>query len=231
MRESSDRSADDPPEVAAEGSARDAAGVSRRDLLRLGFRGAGGLTLAGLVDVPAMRAATGLEALGRQRVHDLVQLLLVRVRDDRRRPRRQAHHDGGRLRPHRQSRLAVRQRHLDVRDARLSQAPDDPLYRAPGSDHWEESRWKDAVERIAQKIRKARDETWIATEKVGDRGGSGQPDRRDRPSWAARRTRTRSATSSRRRPGCSAWPTSSTRPDFDTAPRSPVWGQRSVGGR
>jgi len=32
--------------------------VSRRDLLRLSLRGAGGLTLAGLVDVPAARAAT-----------------------------------------------------------------------------------------------------------------------------------------------------------------------------
>ena len=42
-----------------------------------------------------------------------------------------------------------------------------PLYRAPGSDHWEEIVWEDAVERIAQKIRKTRDATWVATEKVG----------------------------------------------------------------
>jgi formate dehydrogenase major subunit len=41
-----------------------------------------------------------------------------------------------------------------------------PKYRAPGSDHWEEISWDDAVERIAQKIRKTRDATWIATEKV-----------------------------------------------------------------
>ena len=51
------------------------------------------------------------------------------------------------------------------------------------------------------------------------------------PSSAARRTRTRSATSSRRRRACSGMPSSSTRPDFDTAPRSPVWGPRSVGAR
>ena len=106
-----------------------------------------------------------------------------------------------------------------------------PKYRAPGSDHWEDISWQDAVNRLAQKIRKTRDETWIATEKVGDREGSGQSDGRDRVSWAALRTRTRSATSSRRRPGCSASPTSSTRPDFDIAPRSPVWGPRSGGGR
>ena len=44
-----------------------------------------------------------------------------------------------------------------------------PQYRAPGSDHWEEISWEDAVARIAKKIRKTRDETWIATEKVGDK--------------------------------------------------------------
>lgn len=44
-----------------------------------------------------------------------------------------------------------------------------PRYRAPGSDHWEEISWESAVERVAQKIRKTRDATWIATEKVGDK--------------------------------------------------------------
>jgi formate dehydrogenase major subunit len=44
-----------------------------------------------------------------------------------------------------------------------------PLYRAPGSDRWEELSWKDAAERVARKIKKVRDETWIATEKIGDR--------------------------------------------------------------
>src|ERR1700745_2283372 len=43
-----------------------------------------------------------------------------------------------------------------------------PQYRAPGSDRWEDISWANAVERIAQKIRKTRDATWIATEKLGD---------------------------------------------------------------
>jgi formate dehydrogenase major subunit len=41
-----------------------------------------------------------------------------------------------------------------------------PRYRAPGSDHWEDISWDDAISRVAQKIRKTRDETWIATEMV-----------------------------------------------------------------
>ena len=44
-----------------------------------------------------------------------------------------------------------------------------PLYRAPGSDHWEELTWQEAVNRIAQRIKKHRDDSWIATEKVGDK--------------------------------------------------------------
>jgi formate dehydrogenase major subunit len=42
-----------------------------------------------------------------------------------------------------------------------------PRYRAPGSDHREEISWENAVERVAQKIRKTRDATWIATERLG----------------------------------------------------------------
>ena len=43
-----------------------------------------------------------------------------------------------------------------------------PRYRAPGSNHWTDISWDEAVERIAQKIRKTRDATWTATEKLGD---------------------------------------------------------------
>jgi formate dehydrogenase major subunit len=43
-----------------------------------------------------------------------------------------------------------------------------PRYRPPGSDRWEDISWNDAITRVAQKIRKTRDATWIATEKVGD---------------------------------------------------------------
>ena len=53
-----DESSEGSVESAPVGPSGPAATVSRRDLVRLGFRGAGGLTLAGLVDVPAARAAT-----------------------------------------------------------------------------------------------------------------------------------------------------------------------------
>ena len=44
-----------------------------------------------------------------------------------------------------------------------------PRYRGPGSDHWEEISWENAVERVAQKIKATREATWVATETLGDR--------------------------------------------------------------
>jgi formate dehydrogenase major subunit len=44
-----------------------------------------------------------------------------------------------------------------------------PRYRAPGADRWVDISWDEAVDRIAQKVRKTRDSSWIAAEKLGDR--------------------------------------------------------------
>lgn len=41
-----------------------------------------------------------------------------------------------------------------------------PLYRAPGSDQWEEISWDMAIEKVAQKIKEIRDTHWIAGETV-----------------------------------------------------------------
>jgi formate dehydrogenase major subunit len=44
-----------------------------------------------------------------------------------------------------------------------------PLYRAPGSDKWEKISWKEAIDKVAYKIKQTRDRNWIATEKDGDK--------------------------------------------------------------
>ncbi len=43
-----------------------------------------------------------------------------------------------------------------------------PLYRAPGSDRWQELSWDEALEKLAAKLRATRDATWVATEKDGE---------------------------------------------------------------
>jgi formate dehydrogenase major subunit len=46
-----------------------------------------------------------------------------------------------------------------------------PLYRAPGSDRWQEISWDEAIDRIARKVKLVRDGNWIATEKDKDKDG------------------------------------------------------------
>lgn len=44
-----------------------------------------------------------------------------------------------------------------------------PMYRAPGSDKWQEISWDEAYDRIAKKIKDTRDKNWKATEMDGDK--------------------------------------------------------------
>ena len=141
--------------------------LNRRDWLKASIGGGAGLALGGLLDVPAVRAAAKeLEAGERQRVHHLLQLLLVRVRHDR------AVRDGKLLTMEGDYDHIVNRGSLCVKGISMfathasPQRLTTPRYRAPGSDHWEDISWDDAITRVAQKIRKTRDETWIATEKV-----------------------------------------------------------------
>ena len=100
-----------------------------------------------------------------------------------------------------------------------------PRYRAPGSDHWEEISWQDAVERIAQKIRKTRDATWIATETLGDT--EVPVNRTEAIAFMGGAQNTNEECYLFQKAARLLGLTSSNiRLDFDTAPRSPVWGQR-----
>ena len=43
-----------------------------------------------------------------------------------------------------------------------------PLYRAPGSDKWEEKVWEWMVDQIAQRVKETRDSSFIHKEKIAD---------------------------------------------------------------
>jgi formate dehydrogenase major subunit len=144
--------------------------ITRRDLFRLTFPGAGGLALGGLLDVAAMRAAT--TNLKLSNVSEFTTScnfcscgcgMIAAVRD------------GELLKMEGDYDHIVNRGSLCVKGISMfatHASPNrltTPRYRAPGSDHWEDITWDDAVARVAQKIRKTRDATWIATEKVGDK--------------------------------------------------------------
>jgi len=144
-------------------------GISRRDWLRASVGGGVGLALDGLLDLPAARAATqnfklsdvsefttscNFCSCGCGMVAAVRDGKLVSLEGD-------FDHvvNGGSLCVKGISMFAT---HASPQRLRT------PRYRAPGSDRWVEISWEDAVERIAQKIRKTRDESWIATEKFGN---------------------------------------------------------------
>ena len=144
--------------------------ISRRDLFRLGLSAAAGLSLDGLVNAREIRAAT--EQLKLSHIAEFTTScnfcscgcgMIAAVRDGKL-IAMEGDYD------HIVSRGSLCVKGIAMFAAHASpKRLTAPLYRAPGSDRWEELSWKDAAERVARKIKKVRDETWIATEKLGDR--------------------------------------------------------------
>jgi formate dehydrogenase major subunit len=149
---------------------RNLATFNRRDWLRMATGGGAGLALGALVDLSAVRAAA--QNLKLSNVNEFTTScnfcscgcgMVASVREGK-----LIAMEGDYDHIVNRGSLCVKGISMFATHAspnRLSK----PLYRAPGSDRWEEISWDDAIARIAHKIRKTRDETWIATEKVGDK--------------------------------------------------------------
>src|SRR6516165_8580911 len=143
--------------------------VSRRQLLRLATGGGAGLALGGLIDLSTVRAAT--QQLKLSNVNEFTTScnfcscgcgMIAAVRDEK-----LIAMEGDYDHVVNRGSLCVKGISMFATHASPNRLAA-PRYRAPGSDHWEEISWENAVDRVAQKIRKARDTTWIATEKLGD---------------------------------------------------------------
>jgi formate dehydrogenase major subunit len=144
--------------------------ISRRDVLTLSVGGGAGLALGGLLDMPA--AAAAARSLKLSDVQEFTTScnfcscgcgMIAAVRD-------------GKLISmegdfdHIVNRGALCVKGISMFATHTSpKRLTTPRYRAPGSDHWEDISWDDAITRVAQKVRKTRDATWIATEQVGDK--------------------------------------------------------------
>jgi formate dehydrogenase major subunit len=141
--------------------------VTRRDLLKLTVGGGTGLAVGGLLDMPALKAATAEMKLSN--VNEFTTScnfcscgcgMIAAVRDGKL-LKMEGDYD------HIVNRGSLCVKGISMFATHASpQRLTKPQYRAAGSDHWQEISWDDAITRVAQKIRKTRDETWIATEKV-----------------------------------------------------------------
>lgn len=49
-----------------------------------------------------------------------------------------------------------------------SRRVEQPLYRAPGSDHWQEMAWDEFLDRLAQRIKESRDATFVTEDANGN---------------------------------------------------------------
>jgi formate dehydrogenase major subunit len=143
--------------------------VSRRQLLRLATGGGAGLALGGLIDLSTVRAAT--QQLKLSNVNEFTTScnfcscgcgMIAAVRDGK-----LIAMEGDYDHVVNRGSLCVKGISMFATHASPNRLTT-PRYRAPGSDHWEGISWQDAVDRVAQKIRKTRDTTWTATEKLGD---------------------------------------------------------------
>ena len=143
--------------------------VSRRQLLRLATGGGAGLALCGLIDLSTVRAAT--QQLKLSNVNEFTTScnfcscgcgMIAAVRDGK-----LIAMEGNYDHVVNRGSLCVKGISMFATHASPNRLAT-PRYRAPGSDHWEGISWQDAVDRVAQKIRKTRDTTWTATEKLGD---------------------------------------------------------------
>jgi len=140
---------------------------NRRDWLKTTFGGGAGLALGGLLDVPAVEAAS--RELKLANVSEFTTScnfcscgcgMIASVRDGKL-LKMEGDYD------HIVNRGSLCVKGISMFATHASpQRLMKPRYRAPNSDQWQEISWDDAITRVAQKIRKTRDETWIATEKL-----------------------------------------------------------------
>src|SRR5438093_7948450 len=144
--------------------------LSRRDFLRYGMAAASSAAASGTIDLsPVEAAATSLRineakafpGVGPSCAVGCAQLIYVKdgkivdIEGDPDTP-----HTEGALCPKGSSTYQ-----LSINARRLTK----PLYRAPGSDHWEEKPLDWMMERIAERIKKTRDESFVEKAKVGDK--------------------------------------------------------------
>ena len=142
--------------------------INRRDWLRAAVGGSVGLALDGLLDLPTVKAAT--QKLKLSNVSEFTTScnfcscgcgMIAAVREGK-----LIAMEGDYDHIVNRGSLCVKGISMFATHASPNRLQT-PRYRAPGSDHWEDISWDDAIARVAQKVRKTRDATWIATEKVG----------------------------------------------------------------
>lgn len=148
--------------------------VTRRDFLKVGVTGAGaaGVTALGFDVAAAIEVKQKFRIGGAKEVHSLCPYcavgcsLVAYTKQDAKGHTELLQIEGDPDSPVNEGRLCPKgatSMQLAISSRRVAK----PLYRAPGSDKWQEITWDQMLDRLAQRIKESRDATFVTQDSEG----------------------------------------------------------------
>jgi len=149
--------------------------VTRRDFLKIGAAGTGaiGLTALGFDATHAAQVTQSFHIQGAQESHSVCPYcavgcsLVAFTRDNGNGGRTLLQIEGNPDSPVNEGRLCPKGA-TAMQLATSARRVDSPLYRAPGSSQWQKISWDDMLNKLAQRVKEARDATFVAKDASGN---------------------------------------------------------------
>jgi formate dehydrogenase major subunit len=149
--------------------------VTRRDFLKIGAAGTGaaGLTALGFDMAQAVELKQSFHIAGATESHSVCPYcavgcaLVAYTGDDGKGGRKLLQIEGNPDSPVNEGRLCPKGA-TAMQLATSARRVENPLYRAPGSDHWQPITWDDMLNKLAQRVKDARDATFVAQDAAGN---------------------------------------------------------------
>src|SRR5207245_4358300 len=151
--------------------------ITRRDFLKLGAAGTAGLAIPianplGFDLAAAKKRALELRIAGAKEVHSIcpycaVGCALIAYTKESNGKTQLLQIEGDPDSPVNEGRLCPKGASA-MQLATSARRVDSPLYRAPGSNHWQQISWDQMLDRLAQRVKDARDSTFVAKDASGN---------------------------------------------------------------
>ena len=143
--------------------------VTRRDFLKISAAGSGaaGLTVLGFEVAQAAQIKQGFRIAGATEAHSVCPYcavgcaLVAYTRDNANGTRTLLQIEGNPDSPVNEGRLCPKGA-AAMQLATSARRVESPLYRAPGSSQWQKISWDDMLNKLAQRVKEARDATFVA---------------------------------------------------------------------
>ena len=149
--------------------------LTRRTFLKLSAAGTGaaGLTALGFDTASAVQVTQNFRIAGARESHSVCPYcavgcaLVAYTRDNADGSRQLLQIEGNPDSPVNEGRLCPKGA-TAMQLATSARRVESPMYRAPGSDHWQKITWDDLLNKLAQRIKDARDATFVAQDGSGN---------------------------------------------------------------